>query len=574
MKLLSLLLGHSRGVMLLALLAGVVSGAANAGLLALINTALHQDRPWTDPRLVGGFVGLCLSLPVTRAISSYLLATLGQKTVLHLRLQLSRKILAAPLRQLEDLGPHRLLASLTQDVASIVMALSLVPLLSIQLTVVVGSLVYLGWLSWMALVAVVAALALGIVTYRIPISRGARYQRVAREHADQLYSHFGATTSGVKELKLHRLRREALLEDLKTTGNALRRATVRYVTLFSVAAGWGQLAIFGMIGALVFFLPAWQQVDSRTLTGYALILLYMMTPLEAILEALPGLSQARVAFEKIEKLGLSLEAGAPAPGPESGRPPHGGPWRRVDLVGVTHAYQREGEDRSFTLGPIDLSISPGEVVFLIGGNGSGKTTLAKLITGLYVPEQGEVRVDGEPVTDANRDEFMQRFSVVFSDFFLFESLLGLDGPGIDAEAARYLARLQLNHKVTVQDAQLSTTALSQGQRKRLALLTAYLEDRPIYLFDEWAADQDPVFKKVFYLQILPELKRRRKAVLVISHDEHYYGVADRVVKLAHGQLEYDGPPGNLRYSIDAVRVASLEAPADSVGESPVQTMAI
>jgi putative ATP-binding cassette transporter len=260
----------------------------------------------------------------------------------------------------------------------------------------------------------------------------------------------------------------------------------------------------------------------------------------------PTVGRAKVSFDKLEALGFSLDGEAaakasPAPLP----PPAGGRWESVELVGVTHRYYREGDDDHFTMGPIDLALRPGEVVFLVGGNGSGKTTLAKLIAGLYAPEEGEVRLDGLPVTDATRAAYMQHFSFVFSDFFLFDSLLGLESPGVDDEAARWLERLQLSHKVSVRDGRLSTTALSQGQRKRLALLTAYLEDRPIYIFDEWAADQDPTFKELFYLELLPALRARGKGVLVISHDDHYYATADRLLKLDYGRLEYDGDPGCL-----------------------------
>jgi putative ATP-binding cassette transporter len=146
-------------------------------------------------------------------------------------------------------------------------------------------------------------------------------------------------------------------------------------------------------------------------------------------------------------------------------------------------------------------------------------------------------MDGRPVGDANRNEYRQLFTVVFSEFFLFERLLGLADPALDAQARHYLEVLQLDHKVRVENGALSTTELSRGQRKRLALLTAYLEDRPFYVFDEWAADQDPFFKDVFYRQLLPELRNRGKGVLVISHDSHYHDVADRIVRLDFGRIE-------------------------------------
>src|SRR4029079_10547844 len=138
---------------------------------------------------------------------------------------------------------------------------------------------------------------------------------------------------------------------------------------------------------------------------------------------------------------------------------------------------------------------------------------------------------GVPITDSNRDDFRQIFSAVFSDFYLFESLIGLESSGRDDQAREYLKQLHLSHKVRITNGSLSTTALSQGQRKRLALLTAYLEDRPFYLFDEWASDQDPLFKNIFYTQLLPELKARGKTVLAITHDDKYFDLADRIIKL-------------------------------------------
>jgi putative ATP-binding cassette transporter len=208
----------------------------------------------------------------------------------------------------------------------------------------------------------------------------------------------------------------------------------------------------------------------------------------------------------------------------------------LELKGVTHSYHNERDGSTFMLGPVDFTFKPGELVFLVGGNGSGKTTLAKLLSGLYMPEKGEISLDGTPITDQNRDDYRQFFSAVFYDFFLFESLLGLDPEKLDERAREYLARLQLDHKVQIKEGELSTIDLSQGQRKRLALLTAFLEDRPFYIFDEWAADQDPVFREIFYLQILSELKAKNKTVLVISHDDRYYHLGDHVIKLDYGKI--------------------------------------
>ncbi len=188
------------------------------------------------------------------------------------------------------------------------------------------------------------------------------------------------------------------------------------------------------------------------------------------------------------------------------------------------------------MGPLTLDLHPGEVIFIVGGNGSGKTTLAKLLCGLYVPDDGEVAWDRQPVTDINCEAYRQLFSAVFADCYLFETLLGVCEATPDDRLQDYLTQLQLDHKVTVQAGVLSTTALSQGQRKRLVLLSAYLEDRPIYIFDEWAADQDPHFRAVFYTQLVPELQAAGKTVVVITHDTRYYHLADRLLQLDDGKL--------------------------------------
>jgi putative ATP-binding cassette transporter len=560
MKFLLLLLRRSPVLAILAIVSGVVSGASNAGLLALMNTAIHTSQPWTNERLVWQFAGLCLVLPLARGFSSYVMAMLGQNTVLELRERLSRRIMEAPLQRLEEVGSHRLLAALTQDVSTIVNTMQMLPIMFVHSAVVVGSLTYLGYLSGKVLMIVLVFLVVGVVTYQIPMLRATAYQRRAREESDALFGHFRSITSGYKELKLNHVRQDGLIRELDVTGRLLKRLSVIASTIYSTAGGWGQLVLFAMIGSIIFLVPSFEAVGLQTMTGYALVLLYMLTPLEVLLDAFPALARAQVSFQKIEDLGLSLDeasgpasrvTGAPAPAQRTD-------WGTLELVGVTHAYHPEGEEEPFTLGPVDLTVTQGELLFLVGGNGSGKTTLAKLLVGLYAPESGELRFAGRPVTDTNREEFLHQFAVVFADFYLFDSLLGMDSPEMDAMAARYLSQLHLSHKVRVEGGKLSTTALSQGQRKRLALLTAYLEDRPIYLFDEWAADQDPVFKEVFYLQLLPELRSRNKTVIVISHDDHYYGVADRIVKLDYGKIEYDGSPEGFQYRPSGVRLAAAQ----------------
>jgi putative ATP-binding cassette transporter len=527
---------HSRLMLGFVIVAGLISGFATTGLIALINRVLTGGG-LKGMNMTAVFAALCIGLPLFRFVSQALLVNLTQQTLYRMRINWCRRILATPIRQLEQLGPHRLLASLTNDLGAITEALLTVPILIMHLGVIVACLAYLGWLSPLLLGLLLGFLVVGLVTYQVPVARAYVYGRRSREAWDGLMRQIQAVTLGAKELKMHRRRRHAMIDNqIAPTALTLKKWITAGTYIFSAASAWGQILFFVAIGLLLFVVPQYRPMAASVLLGYSVTLIAMMTPLETILNSIPRLTNAGVAIQKIDELGLSL-VGTPAEPEADAAPPPS--WRRLELVGVLHSYRSEASGETFALGPIDLAFEPGELVFLIGGNGSGKTTLAKILLGLYPPEAGELRVDGVPVTDANRDTYRQRFAAVFSDFYLFDSLLGLEQPELDADALRYLRELQLDRKVKIEKGTLSTLDLSQGQRKRLALLTAYLEERPIYLFDEWAADQDPTFKEVFYHQILPALQARGKTVLVISHDDHYSDVADRIVKLDYGRIEYD-----------------------------------
>ena len=560
MRLIGFLLRHSWKTLGVAVLTGAVSGAASAGLLSLMNSALNRPSASGRGELAGFFAGLCVFAILAMICSQSVMVRLGQGAVRELRTQLSDRILATPLRRLEIVGPHRLLVALTDDVGTLSGALTLIPTLTINFAVVVGALVYLGYLSPPLFGFFSVALLLGVVSYYLPMRHGTRLFRKLREERDLLFGHFRGVTEGVKGLKLHRARREALIARIDESSDRLRRMQVSAMTLYISAASWGQLLVFVVIGVLLFVPETWLELSRAALTGYTVVLMYMMTPLQVILNSAPQLTRASVTVQKLRKLGLSLEP-EPALAVEADRaplelPPEpavGAPL--IELRNVRFTYRAPDEDREFSTGPVDLVLRAGELVFLTGGNGSGKTTLGKILVGLYPPDRGELLFRGRPVTAANLDGYRQQFSVVFSDFFLFDSLLGLERADLDQQAGQLIERLQLGGKVDVRDGVFSTLDLSQGQRKRLALLVAYLEDRDVFLFDEWAADQDPPFKAFFYERLLPQLRACGKTVIVITHDDAYYGVADRILKLDFGRIVGDRRPER-RNEESAVRVAT------------------
>lgn len=537
MNLISFLLRSSGRLMTIAILTGFLSGASSAGLIALISWSMAGNPSTAGRTIALGFLGLVGIVLLTDMTARMALIRLSQEAVFRLQLRLSKQILASELSHLEQLGNARLLATLTEDVLAISNAVFILPFLLINLAIVAGCFVYITWLSWQVLLIILGLFAIAMGSCQVFLRRGRRMLALAREERDRLFQQFQTITDGIKELKLHYWRRQDFLQDdLQATADQFRRYNTIGLSLYAVNESVGKFLFFFAIGLVLFFIPHVIAIDSRTLAGYVLTFTYLIGPMDNIVSKLPILTKANIALQKVESLGLSLHHRAEATMVPSAIDPT---WKSLELKAVTHTYISGQDETYFTLGPIDITLKPGELIFIVGGNGSGKSTLAKLITGLYVPELGEITLNQQPITAENREWYRQHFSVVFADFHLFDQLLGFNNPAIDHQAQTYLRLLQLDRKVTVQAGKLSTTALSQGQRKRLALLTSYLEDRPIYLFDEWAADQDPVFKQLFYTQLLPQLRDRGKTVLVITHDDHYFQLADRIIKLNYGQIEFD-----------------------------------
>ena len=516
-------------MVLVAAVVGGLSGAASVGLIAMIREAL-RDPGGGAAWLPGLFTALCGLVLLTKIVSQVLLTRLAQDSISRLLLTLCDRILAAPLRGLETIGAHRVLASLTTDVTVISQVIHGLPVLCVNVIILVCGMLYLGWLSFSVLLCAVAFALFGAGSYWVSARLARRYLKRGRDAQDGLIKQLRKMILGIKELKTHHERRQAFMKQVRQANRLVRENQFVGISIQAAAVSWGRLMFFVAIGLLLFLWPRWDQVDAPTLTGYTITVLYLMTPLERIMAWLPLMTRANISLNKINQLGLAFDRELTL---RSDTPIDR--FERLELIGVKHTYDTQGDNRGFSLGPLDLTLEPGEVVILVGGNGSGKTTLAKLVAGLYVPGGGEIRLDGRAITDQNREDYRQLFSVVFATPVLFESLLGLESPRLDEQARSYLSNLELAEHVDVVDGVLSTTALSKGQRKRLALLTAYLEDRPIYVFDEWAADQDPLFKKVFYHEILPELRKRGKAVLVVSHDDRYFATADRLIRLEDGR---------------------------------------
>lgn len=523
MELLSLVYRQYRWPFIAITLLSLLSAVSGIGVIAFINQSLIESVGDPLP-ILGQLVGLVLLLLVITLGSQLALTTLGHHFVYRLRGRLLKQLLDTDVARLRQIGQGPLLASLSSDIGQITIAFVRLPELVQGLVLTLGSIIYLGLLSPALLGVTALWVTVTMVVGWLLVNRVYRHLAHMRQAEDRLYQNYQSIIAGCKELALNRERAHFVYHQLyEQNARDYREQIIRADTYHLSAVNWSNIMMLGAIGLVFFLANGLGWANTNVAATFALTLLFLRTPLLQGIGALPTLIAAQVAFDKIAALNLA------EPDEAFPLPPAPRPWQRIELDQVSFHYQGEG---GFSVGPINLVIERGEQIFLIGGNGSGKSTLAMLLTGLYQPVSGRILLDGEPVTD--RNGYLGLFSAIFTDYHLFQHLLGPEPK--EALVAEWLERLQMGSKLAIEDGFIADIDLSQGQRKRVALLLALAEQREIMLFDEWAADQDPQFRRIFYQVLLPRLKEMGKTVIAISHDDHYFSLADRLLEMRQGRL--------------------------------------
>ncbi|BAO63538.1 pyoverdine ABC transporter permease/ATP-binding protein PvdE [Pseudomonas protegens Cab57] len=529
------LLRPFRTIVVISVALGMAGGLAITLLLATINNALHSATGMTQG-VVLTFAALCVLALISSIVSDIGTNYVGQRIIAALRKDLGEKVLSAPITQIERYRSHRLIPVLTHDVDTISdFSFAFTPL-AIATTVTLGCLGYLAYLSVPMFLMMVVAIIIGTSVQLVAGGKGIKGFDEARDHEDELQRYYNAIASGAKELRIHRPRRFRMnTQRIQKTADRISDIQVRSVNIYILAKSFGSMLFFVVIGLALAMQAYYPNPDPAVITGFVLVLLYMKGPLEHVVGYLPIVGKAKIAFARISELSERFSSPEPHLLMDDSEAPQA-VVHNLELREVRYSPPPVEGSEPFHLGPINLNIKQGDIIFIVGENGCGKTTLIKLLLGLYQPQSGEIRLNGEAVTDRARDDYRQLFTTVFADYYLFDDLVqGNAGKSLDV-ATQYLNRLEIAHKVSVKDGAFTTTDLSTGQRKRLALVNAWLEERPVLVFDEWAADQDPAFRRIFYTELLPDLKRLGKTIIVISHDDRYFDIADQLVRMKAGRV--------------------------------------
>lgn len=545
MRIIKWLLSVSMLEFMLAGLASVVGGLLTISIMVLVFRLVGQDK---EIRLEL-FVALCAGAVISQALARTLIRSIGRRAVFHLRVELFNRILAAPLVDLERIGQSKLTMALMDDVGRIAAIVPNLVVLCANITLFVAFLTYLGWLSPAKLEITLLAILIGAACHFVLRREGTKQVRVSREKRNDVLDAFRTGFTAIKELKLHSGRREQVLRRFVTSARELQSSVERQSGFFGGSAALAQALFYVTLG-LVMFGFAGGTADKHVVVSFGIGIIYLMRPLQASIQITQELVAANIALERVEELGFSLERFSKHHAhdrtitalPDS-------QFESIKFCEVAHTFSSSSEDGSadFAVGPIDLTLSRGEIVFVIGANGSGKTTFAKMLAGLYWPTAGSILLNGKVVRPEDGEWYSQLFSAVFYDFFIFEHCL--EGKECSDDLLR---RFKMEGKLQIENGRiLNASELSLGERKRLALMFTYIDDKPIIILDEWAADQDPNFKEIFYKDILREFKDRGKLIVIISHDDRYFGVPDRMVRLERGKvaaLDDAVPSSSLHYA--------------------------
>ena len=531
-----------------------MSGIANAIILTIINNVAATENGGTDNVINFLLFFVAIAVYVLCLKYSYDISTrLFESMIHHIRVRVAEKICQAKLIKIERLGFSELYNGLSQNTSTISLGqLELVAALqSAILIVFVG--IYIALLSFWALVVVVVGVWFGMLIYWKNKSKIIQVMNASIDKQGEFFFFLEHLILGFKELKMNNKRSQRFIQALNDNSLELRDLSIIYYSIYNINSIFSQSFYYLLIAAVVFLLPQFAPENTQDLTKITAAILFSIGPISRVVSSFPIFSRCNTAAENIIELERKLDESAINDSSSKHsfiqnkdysihnkdystdkiiRPNTEG---RLELMDVVYRYYDDDQQTLYQIGPLNLTVDCGEILYIVGGNGSGKSTLMKVLTGLYQPYSGRICYGGLDIDASNAESYRQLFSIVFTDFHLFNKLYDVDDSEQDNIQA-LLKKLAMETKTQFINGGFQYTKLSTGQRKRLALLVAMLEDRPIMVLDEWAADQDPQFRQFFYEELLAELKQQGKTIIAVTHDDRYFNTGDRVIKMDYGKI--------------------------------------
>ncbi|WP_316976516.1 cyclic peptide export ABC transporter [Shumkonia mesophila] len=524
----------------------LIAGLANAFLIVVVNEVTGEIAEGGRPGVVA-WVGFALAFGLFYQCNNVALLRANvviERLLKGLRTDVMDKLRRSELQTVDRLGRGGLYTLVSQETNHLSVTFPLMVSGAQQAILLAMSLFYLAYLSPAALGVFLLAVLLGYVGYRM-VSKGLRAaMAVIQERQARMLDSIGDIIHGGKELRLNQRKSDDVFALYRDMSQSVEGQLISAGEIWSALLLMGAFVTYLMLGVVGFVFPAKLPNFNQIVFQVVPVLLFCMGPLTKLVAQSPMYLRADVGLQSILDIDRQLlEAGGVSTQEARDLSKTYADFRTLSFDRLRFSYRDAQGARTFTVGPLDLAVTRGETVFLVGGNGSGKSTVLRLVVGLLPAEGGSILVDGAPVEGRAVAGYRELFSAIFVDFHLFDRLYGLEGVS-PVTVNRMIEEMELGGKVRYENGRFTQLALSTGQRKRLGLIAALLEDRAVYVFDEWSAEQDIRFREYFYTRVLPDLKARGKTVIAVTHDDRYWHVADRLVKMDLGRVEWERSGGD------------------------------
>lgn len=519
----------------------ILAGLSNGLLLAIINHGAGQVGAFSSTGemqvyLLSLFFTFFALFIYTKKYTLDRSAVLVEEVLRKVRMRITDKIRHTELDFIEKTGYADIYNRLSQDTIQISQSATLI-FASIQAAIMlVFAMLYIAWISLEGAALTLAAISLGAWVFIMKRNKIIQDLDDATKHEIHFFNSLNHTLSGFKEVKINRLKSRDLYQHQEVIANEVKdlksRATVNsvFVMMFS------EVFFYILIATILFIWPYFAHTEPEVVIKLTASILFIIGPLSTLFGSMPLFMKADVAVANLQRLELKIDAatkgvsvGEPAEHPVI-------TFGQIEFKNVHFEYMDVDGMAQFKVGPINFTLKAGEILFIVGGNGSGKSTLLKLLSGLYYPSSGVIDINDEQLDVDLYLDYRELFSIIFTDFHLFDRLYGVKNAD-ESLVKSLLKKLGMADKTKFRNGAYTNTNLSTGQRKRLAYVSAILDNKQIYIFDELAADQDPQFRRHFYEVLLPELRAQGKTIVAVTHDDKYFSCADRVLKMDEGQLK-------------------------------------
>lgn len=520
--------------------AGLVNSVLYSGLLIIISRSINGVLTEGGSTKAAGllFLGLIVVSYFSRRLFQSQVIQLTNTLLFDFELSILQKLRRANLEAFQRIGMQRVYTAIG-DAKTIAQ----VPRFFVDVTnssvIILCGLGYLFWVSPLAALGTVLISALLMILYRVRSRTISPLFNRIRDLENDYYRYLQDLLHGFKEIKLNATRQENLYQKyIEKNRYEARNLEIQAASRYMNNELIGNYGWFLVVGIVTFVIPQLTQITTGDVTAFVVVILYLIGPLSALLAAIPFIARVSVSQTRLAEFNECVDAYIDHRSNNLTADESGELIDEITFENVEYSFTHKVSGIGFTFGQVNLTIRKGETLFITGKNGSGKSTFLMLLTGLLQPTRGVIRIDGRTLPDGLLSKQM---AAVFVDAHLFtENYDDYDLRPTNTLLNEYATLLELTQQLDFDEAMNRLDSnLSKGQRKRLAMIYALLEQKPILVLDEWAAEQDPYFKHYFYETILPRLKAAGKTIIAVTHDDRYFDQADRVIQFENGKLKED-----------------------------------